>query len=64
MNSPTAASLRAIIATHFRVKPNLIADNTSFRDLGADWLDRLELLMVIEDQLPELQTSKLVVGEM
>jgi acyl carrier protein len=63
MNSPTAASLRAIIATHFRVKPNLIADNTRFRDLGADWLDRLELCMAIEDQFPELQTDNLVVEQ-
>ena len=63
MNSATAASLRAIIAGHFRVKPNRVVDNTSFRDLGADWLDRLELFMVIEDQLPELQTDELVVEQ-
>ena len=63
MNSATAASLRAIIAGHFRVKPNRVVDNTSFRDLGADWLDRLELFMVIEDQLPELQTDQLVVEQ-
>lgn len=62
MNSVTAASLRMIIAGHFRVKPNRIVENTRFRDLGADWLDRLELLMVIEDRLPELKTDKLVVG--
>jgi acyl carrier protein len=63
MNSATAATLRSIIARHFGVKSNRIADDTRFRDLDADWLDRLELLMVIEDQLPELQTDKLVVGE-
>jgi acyl carrier protein len=63
MNSATAASLRMIIAGHFRVKPNRIVNDTRFRDLGADWLDRLELFMVIEDQLPELQIDKFVVGQ-
>jgi acyl carrier protein len=64
MNSAAPARLRWIIAGHFRVKPSRIVDDTRFRDLGADWLDRLELLMVIEDQLPALQTGKLVVGDM
>jgi acyl carrier protein len=63
MNSATAASLRMIIAGYFRVKPNRVIDDTRFRDLGADWLDRLELLLMIEDQLPELQTDKLIVGQ-
>jgi acyl carrier protein len=59
MNSATAASLRMIIAGHFGVKLNRIVDDARFRDLGADWLDRLELFMAIEDQLPELQTDEL-----
>jgi acyl carrier protein len=63
MDSAAAAGLRRIIAGHFRVKLSRVVDDTRFSDLGADWLDRLELLMVIEDQLPELQTGKLVVGE-
>ena len=63
MNSATAASLRMIIAGYFRVKPNRVVDDARFRDLGADWLDRLELLLMIEDQLPELQTDKLIVGQ-
>ena len=63
MHSATAASLRMIIAGHFRVKPNRIANDTRLSELGADWLDRLELLLVIEDKLPELQTSKLIVGD-
>jgi acyl carrier protein len=63
MNSATGDSLRTIISGYFRVKPNRIVDDARFRDLGADWLDRLELFMVIEDQLPELQTDKLVVEQ-
>jgi acyl carrier protein len=63
MNSATADSLRTIISGYFRAKPNRIVDDTRFRDLGAGWLDRLELFMVIEDQLPELQTDKLVVEQ-
>ena len=58
-----AAGLCRIIAGHFRVKLNRVVDDTRFSDLGADWLDRLELFMVIEDQLPQLQTGKLVAGE-
>jgi len=63
MNSATAERLRTIIAGRFGVKPNRISDDTRFHDLGADWLDCLELFMAIEDQLPELQTDKLVAGE-
>lgn len=63
MNSATAASLRMIIAGYFKVTPNRIDYDIRFRDLGADWLDRLELLMVIEDRLPQLETHKVTVGE-
>ena len=63
MNSATADSIRIIIAEYCRVQPNRIVNHAKFRDLGADWLELIELFMVIEDQLPDLRTDKLVVEQ-
>ena len=51
-NQPTPISqVRTLIANHLGVSIGRITDETHFTDdLGADWLDRLELIMVIEDQ--------------
>jgi acyl carrier protein len=51
-NQPTPISqVRTLIANHLSVSIGRITDETHFTDdLGADWLDRLELIMVIEDQ--------------
>jgi acyl carrier protein len=51
-NQPTPISqVRTLIANHLGVSIGRITDETHFTDdLGADWLDRLELMMVIEDQ--------------
>jgi len=44
--------VREIIAGHFGVDPKRITDEARFRDdFGADWLDRLELIIAIEDQV-------------
>jgi acyl carrier protein len=44
--------IREIIAGHFGVDPGRITDEARFRDdFGADWLDRLELIIAIEDQV-------------
>ena len=44
--------IREIIAGHFGVDPKRITDEARFRDdFGADWLDRLELIIAIEDQV-------------
>lgn len=63
MNSATAAKLRMIIARYFGVEPDRIVKQTRFRDLGADWVDLIELCMVIDNELLGLQTYKLVVGQ-
>jgi acyl carrier protein len=63
VNSATADSARAVIAGYFEVQPDRIVNQTRFRDLGADWVDLIDLLLVIERQLPELQASKLVVRQ-
>jgi acyl carrier protein len=60
MNTGTSADVRRVIAGHFGVKPDRVVDDARLRDLGADWLDRLELLIMIEDQLPDLRISDLV----
>jgi acyl carrier protein len=60
MNNATAANVRRVIAGHFGVKLDRVVDGAALRDLGADWLDRLELLIMIEDQVPEANVSDLV----
>jgi len=58
-NQPTAAAnegfatedLRALIADHLGVDVKRVTDEAHFAaDLGADWLDRVELVIAIEDQ--------------
>jgi acyl carrier protein len=52
MNTSLASRIRNVIAGHFRIAPGSLPEETRFRDdLGADWLDRLELLITIEDQV-------------
>jgi acyl carrier protein len=42
--------LRAIIAKHLDVDIRRVTDDAHLsRDLGADWLDRLELIIVVEE---------------
>jgi acyl carrier protein len=50
--------IRALIAGHLDVDIKLVTNEAHFTDdLGADWLDRLELMMLIEDQFTELKIS-------
>jgi acyl carrier protein len=60
MNSATSAHVRRVIAGQFGVKLDRVVGDARLRDLGADGLDRLELLIMIEDQLPDLRISDLV----
>lgn len=61
MNSTTAQTVRRVIAGHFGIKVDRVVDETRLcDDLGADWLDRLELLIVIEDQLLDFQFNEVV----
>src|SRR5215813_4289795 len=44
--------VRTLIANHLGVDVKRVTDEAHFTDdLGADWLDRLELMIVIEDQV-------------
>jgi acyl carrier protein len=49
MQSNITLKVREIIAGHFHIDPKQITDAARFRDdLGADWLDRLEVIIAIE----------------
>jgi acyl carrier protein len=47
--------VRTLIANHLDVDVKRVTDEAHFTDdLGADWLDRLELMIVIEDQFGDV----------
>ena len=53
--------VREIIARHFGVEPQRVTDEARFRDdFGADWLDRLELIIAIEDHVSGFELSDVV----
>ena len=52
MQNDLIVKVREIVARHFGIDPKRLTDSARFQeDLGADWLDRLELLITIEDQI-------------
>ena len=49
MQSNINIKVRKIIAAHLGVDPTRVTDEARFRDdLGADWLDRLEVMIAID----------------
>ena len=63
MNDRLAAKVRSVIAEHFGIDANRLTDEARFRDLGADWLDRLELMIAIEDQVAGIEIDDVVVDQ-
>jgi len=59
MNQVTTANdVRAIIANHLGVDIKRVTDEAHFTDdLGADWLDRLDLMIEIENQFPAVEIT-------
>jgi acyl carrier protein len=56
--------VREIIATHFGIDPDSLTDDARFRDdLGADWLDRLEVMIAIEDQISGFEIADVVADQ-
>jgi acyl carrier protein len=52
----TANDVRAIIANYLGVEVERVTDEAHFTDdFGADWIDRLELMMEIENQFPAVE---------
>ena len=50
--------VRTLVANHLGVSVGRVTDEAHFtNDLGADWFDRLELMMVIEDQFAGLEIT-------
>jgi acyl carrier protein len=61
LQSDITLKVREIIAGHFGVKAQSVTEDARFRDdLGADWLDRLELIIAIEDQVSGFELADVV----
>jgi acyl carrier protein len=51
VNEDVSTNVRNLIAQYLGVNNKRVSDEALLRkDLGADWLDRLELMILIEDQ--------------
>ena len=50
--------VRTLVANHLGVSVGRVTDQAHFtHDLGADWLDRLELMMAVEDQFAGVEIT-------
>ncbi|HET8920560.1 MAG TPA: acyl carrier protein [Xanthobacteraceae bacterium] len=50
--------VRTLIAEYLGVDAKRVTDEAHFGDdLGLDWLDRLELMILIEDEFPDVEIS-------
>jgi acyl carrier protein len=64
MNDSLAIKVRQIIAGHFGIDPDRLTDEARFSDdLGADWLDRLELMIAIEDHVAGFEIDDLAADQ-
>ena len=60
----SADKVRQLIAQYIGVHPSQITDEAHFSDdLGVDWLDQLELLILIEEEFVGLEFSDLAAVE-
>jgi acyl carrier protein len=64
MNDTFTAKVRDVIARYFGIDADRLRDQTRFRDdLGADRLDRLELVIAIEDQIAGIEIDDVAVDK-
>jgi acyl carrier protein len=64
MHDNLTVKVRQIVAGHFRIDPDRLTDELRLRDdLGADWLDRLELMIAVEDQLAGLEITDVLADQ-
>jgi acyl carrier protein len=64
MNDSFTTRVRDVIAEHFRIDADRLTDEARLRDdLGADWLDRLELMIAIEDQVAGVKIDDVMVDQ-
>jgi acyl carrier protein len=48
--------IRTVLAAHFGVDVKYITPDSHFaNDLGLDWLDTIELIILVEEQFPNLE---------
>src|SRR5438094_5601954 len=53
-----ANDVRALIANHLGISISRVTDEAHFTtDLGADWLDRLDLMMAVEDRFAGVEIT-------
>jgi len=53
-----AKDVRTLVASHLGISIGRVTDEAHFTDdLGADWLDRLELMMAVENQFAGLEIT-------
>jgi acyl carrier protein len=64
MRDSLTVKVLEIVAEQLGVDPGRLTDEARLRDdLGADWLDRLELMIAIEDQLAGVEIADVVVDQ-
>lgn len=64
MNDSLTTKVRTIIADHFGIASSCLTDEAHLcNDLGADWLDRLELMIAIEDQVAGVEIDDMMVDQ-
>ena len=64
MTDNFTSKVRGVIAEHFGVDAARLSDEARLRDdLGADWLDRLELMIAIEDQVAGVEIDDVMVDQ-
>ena len=61
-------AVRNFIAAYLGVEAQRVSDQVCFKDLGAGWLDRLDLVIALEDhfeiELNDVADKILVVGDL
>jgi acyl carrier protein len=64
MQSSINNRVREIIAGYFGIDPARVTNEARFRDdLGADWLDCLEVIIAIEDQVPGFEMANIIADQ-
>ena len=64
MNDSFTTKVRNVIAEYFRIDADRLTDEARLRDdFGADWLDRLELMIAIEDQVVGVEIEDVMVEQ-
>jgi acyl carrier protein len=64
MNDSLSIKVREVIAGHFGISRDRLTDESRLRDdLGADRLDRLELVIAIEDRMAGLKIDDVLVDQ-